>query len=115
MPFTPLQITEIIECMENYNNTLRPEDEAVRKQLDYGYKIEGQSVFLLEIRPQWDKPEIIHEHAPKTTYVKHSDHWKIYWLRANLKWYPYNPAPVVKSLNDFTRIVGEDAHGCFFG
>jgi hypothetical protein len=44
---------------------------SIRSKLDLGYRISGQSVELLEIRPQWDKPEIILEHDfAKSTYVR---------------------------------------------
>jgi hypothetical protein len=29
----------------------------VRKQLDFGYRLEDKNVFLFEIRPRWDKPD----------------------------------------------------------
>ena len=79
MPFTPLETVSIIECLENFVEALRPKDESIRKKLDYGYKVEGYSVFITEIRPRWNSPEII------------------------------------KKIDDFVNVVGEDAHHCFFG
>jgi hypothetical protein len=116
MAIDALQTVEMIELLENFVGKMRPADEALRQKLDFGYNIEDQSVILFEIRPDWAKPEIIREHPfAKATYVKKSDTWKIYWLRANLKWYPYDPNPTAKSLQNFLEIVERDDRHCFFG
>ena len=107
---------DIIETLENFVDRLRPDTEEIRKKLDYGYNIENQSIFLSEIRPDWKNPEVIRQHPfAKTTYIKSSDTWKVYWMRANGKWYPYDPAPTVPSLKKFLEIVKNDKHHCFFG
>ena len=42
-----------------------------KDQLDFGYRIDGQNVYLFEIRPRWDKPEEITETpVAKTTFIK---------------------------------------------
>jgi hypothetical protein len=115
MTFDPLQTLEVIEAMENYLSRNRPPEE-IRKKLDLGYKIEGQSVFIFEIRPQWNDPNIIHEHPfAKATFVKTINKWKVFWIRANMKWYTYTPKPTVKSVAEFAKLVEEDEHHCFGG
>jgi len=88
----------------------------MRNQLDFGYRIENQSVELFEVRPVWNKPEEQTE-APfaKATYVKKEKLWKIYWQRQDLKWHSYTPAPTAKYFEDFLSIVSDDANACFFG
>jgi hypothetical protein len=114
MRFDILKTTDIIEVMESFIEKHRPPEE-IRHQLDMSYKIESQSIFIFEIRPRWDKPEEkIHCEVAKATYVKSKDNWKVYWMRGNLKWYPYKP-PTVQSLKKFTELVGEDKFGCFWG
>ena len=55
----------------------------IRKELDIGYRLSGQSIELLEIRPQWDDPSIIHQRPfAKATYVRTQDCWKVFWMRA---------------------------------
>ncbi|MBI1342517.1 MAG: DUF3024 domain-containing protein [Terrimonas sp.] len=116
MALDALKTVDIIELMENFIERLRPKEEEVRKEIDYGYNIEGQSIFLLEIRPDWKDPRIIRQFPfAKTTYIKSSDIWKIYWMRANLKWYQYDPKPTVKTLQAFLQIVKDDKYNCFFG
>lgn len=116
MAIDAIHTVEIIEQLENFLDKMRPETEKIRKELDYGYTIENQSVILHEIRPAWNNPEII-RHSPfaKATFIKSSDIWKIYWMRANLKWYPYDPKPAVGSLKKFLEIVQKDEYHCFFG
>lgn len=116
MAIDVLQAVEIIEELENFIARIRPVKEEIRKQLDFGYSIENQSIFLFEVRPDWKNPEIIRQHPfAKTTYVKSSETWKIFWKRSNGKWYPYDPVPTVGSLKKFLEIVRKDEHHCFFG
>ncbi|MCO5233361.1 MAG: DUF3024 domain-containing protein [Chitinophagales bacterium] len=115
MAINILQTLEVIEAMENFLSRKRP-PEHIRNQLDIGYKIEDQSIIVFEIRPQWNKPEVIREHPfAKTTFVKAKNHWKVFWKRADLQWHSYPPQPTVKSLIEFTQLVEEDKHHCFFG
>ncbi|MBS1783311.1 MAG: DUF3024 domain-containing protein [Bacteroidetes bacterium] len=39
----------------------------------------------------------------------------MFWIRADLKWYSYSPKPTVNNINEFTKLVEEDKHHCFFG
>lgn len=48
-----LQVLDIIEVMEAFLARKRP-PEHIRQQLDMGYKIDGQSIIIHEIRPFWD-------------------------------------------------------------
>lgn len=110
-----LQTVDIIEIMENFIQRIRPSEE-IRCELDLGYRIEDQSIILFEIRPDWYKPETIREHPfAKTSFVKKNNHWKIFWLRSDAKWYAYTIQPTVKTLKEFTILVEKDEHGCFFG
>ena len=88
----------------------------IRPELDIGYRLNEQSVEILEIRPQWDNPSIIREHPfAKATYVRTQNLWKVFWKRADLKWHGYDPASTVKSIDEFLAVVDADQHGCFFG
>lgn len=106
---------EVIEVMENFISRIRPA-EHIRSQLDIGYKIEDQSIIIFEIRPQWNKPEIIIERPfAKTTFVKSKNYWKVFWRRADAKWHGYTPKPTVSNLQNFTKLIQEDKYHCFFG
>ena len=115
MPIDLLKTLDIIEVMENFVEKRRPAVH-IRPKLDIGYKIEDQSIFVLEIRPKWDKPEIIREHPiAKATFIKAKNQWKVFWMRADLKWHSYTPKPYVRTLLEFTELVNEDKDHCFWG
>ena len=106
---------EIIEIMENYIESIRPEP-AMRKQIDINYEIIDQSIIINEVRPACNNPkEILYHGYAKATFVHNKNVWKIYWKRANLKWSSYKPNPTVNLLSDFLKIVDEDEHACFKG
>ena len=115
MTIDALQTVEIIEVMENYLSRKRP-PEHIRNQLDIGYKIDNQSIIVFEIRPQWNNPAVILEHPfAKTTFVKAKNNWKVFWMRADLKWHSYSPKATVKNLQEFTKLIEKDEHHCFLG
>lgn len=115
MAFTLNNTVDIIELMENYIQKIRP-PENIRNKLDINYRIENQSIVLFEVRPNFQNPgQNIESEYAKATYLKTEDRWKIYWMRANLKWASYDPTPKVKSLSDFLNLVEEDKYHCFKG
>ncbi|HEX7887867.1 MAG TPA: DUF3024 domain-containing protein [Ramlibacter sp.] len=88
----------------------------IRHELDFGYRVSGQSVELFEIRPVWDRPsEKMERPVAKASFVRNQNVWRVYWQRADLKWHRYEPAPEVPGLPEFLSVVEEDHHGCFWG
>jgi hypothetical protein len=115
MAFSEVALVQIDETMARFIEALRP-PVAVRAQLDYGFRIEGQSVILFEIRPDWRNPDEKCEiPVAKTTFVKSLGRWKLYWQRADLKWHLYQPEPLFDQLPDVLDAVETDAFGCFWG
>lgn len=88
----------------------------IRPELDLSFRVSGQSVEIFEVRPVWKNPSKKMEHpVAKATYVKSRGIWKVYWMRADLKWHSYPPAPNVGTVEKFLSLVEEDKHACFFG
>ena len=88
----------------------------IRTELDIGYRIDRQSIEIFELRPAYDSPEETIEHAiAKATYVKSKEIWKVYWMRADLQWHPYEPMALVRTVEEFIAVIDRDQHGCFFG
>jgi Protein of unknown function (DUF3024) len=88
----------------------------IRKELDLGYRIKGQSIEIFEIRPEWRNPEnTIEIPVAKSTYIRTKGTWKVYWQRQDLKWHLYDPDPEVKSVEAFLELVDRDEYACFFG
>lgn len=94
----------------------RKPPEHLRDQLDMGYRIEGQSVEIFEIRPDWqDNSKKMETPVAKATFVRTTNRWRVFWMRADLKWHGYEPCPVVHSLEAFLNVVDRDDYCCFFG
>ena len=115
MALTPEQVSQITTMMDDYIANHRP-PEAIRNKLDLGWRLEAQSVYLFEIRPQWDNKSIIRQHDyAKATWVETKKQGNIYWLRANGKWNRYEPLEWTANLKRFLLEVEKDPHHCFKG
>jgi hypothetical protein len=115
MAFTKEQLRNIESTLTLWLVTHRPEEE-IRKQLDLGYTIKGQDIFLEEIRPVYLKPGEIRRYPfAKIKFEKKTELWKIYWMRGNLNWYSYDPNPIVEQLEIALEEIMKDSHHCFFG
>lgn len=88
----------------------------VQHQVWMGFKIEGQSITLIEYRVHWqDKTRTTEHPIAKTSFNRRSGEWRIYWMRANLKWWAYEPCLTVSSFEKFLAEVDRDECACFFG
>lgn len=115
MAFTPEQTAAIESSMEDFMAKRRPPEE-IRHKLDLAWRIEGQSVVIYLIRPLWrDESQKIEEPTAKATYNRKTNRWKIYWMRADLKWHSYPPHPEAVFFDEFLAVVHEDGNGCFWG
>ncbi len=113
MTINPSQMLDVIEAMENYIERNRP-PEHIREELDIGYKIIDQSIFVFEIRPQVNKPEIkVEINSAKATFVKAKNYWKVFWMKSDMSWHSYPPMPTVKTVKEFVDLIEEDKY-CFF-
>jgi len=116
MAFTELEIARLRRTVGAWVEQRRPLPH-IRPELDFGYRISGQSVEIFEIRPVWrgapgEKMELA---VAKATYVKSKHLWKVYWQRADMKWHAYQPTPEAASIEDFLALVSKDEYACFFG
>ena len=115
MAFSEFERRRVQDNLDEFIAAIRPPAH-IRNELDIGYRIHNQSVIIFEIRPRWDNPDEVLQHpVAKTTYVKRAGRWKIYWMRADLKWHRYQPEPLVDQLVNFLDVVKEDEYGCFWG
>ena len=115
MALSEFEIKRCEKLVGQYVESRRPPAH-IRNDLDFAFRIKGQSVEIYEIRPAWREPGVkIESPVAKTTYVKTQQIWKIYWMRADMKWHSYQPNPDVKSIEEFLEIVERDEYGCFYG
>lgn len=115
MPISEFEIKRCEKALEKFMEERRPPPH-IRAQLDLRYRITDQSIEIFEVRARLRDPDQKTETpAAKTTYVKSQKVWKVYWMRQDLKWHSYPPAPQVRHFEDFLSLVKEDANACFFG
>lgn len=114
MAFSDAEIERYSELASQYCERTVPAH--VHHQVWMGFKIEGHSITLIEYCVDWqDKTKTIPHPIAKTTYVRTTDEWRIYWMRADLKWHGYLPCPSVETFEEFLEVVDQDEWCCFFG
>ncbi|MGJ1197905.1 DUF3024 domain-containing protein [Sphingobacterium spiritivorum] len=102
--------------LKSFVEARRPKDEAILKQLDFGYSWDGQIALLFEIRPQWNDPSHILELPfAKLRFIKSIKIWKLYWMRGSSKWEAYESKPESINLQLLLDEIDHDGYGCFFG
>src|SRR5690606_18474257 len=116
MKLSDTEVQHVPRALEAYLVRARP-PFAIRDQVDVAYRIEGQSVLLFEVRPQWhgQPGEMTELPIAKATYVRTHKHWSVFWQRADLKWHRYEPRPQVNSVDEFLTLVEHDEYSCFSG
>ena len=116
MAFNEPEKDACLETLENEFWFHRRPPLDLREQIREGQRISGQSIELFFLRPAFNNPEEwIEDPITKITYVRSRDHWRIYWMRADLKWHRYPPDPEAKTLSAALRIIRKDECACFFG
>ncbi|MCK5116878.1 MAG: DUF3024 domain-containing protein [Candidatus Aegiribacteria sp.] len=115
MALSEFEIKRISELVGKFVESRRPAPH-IRPELDIGFRISGQSFEIFEVRPQWKNPEKRMEGpVAKATYVVSRKIWKLYWMRADLKWHRYTPLPDTGSLEQVLKEISEDPYCCFWG
>lgn len=88
----------------------------VRDRFDLDFRISGTSIVIFERRQMLAPAEQIREQfIAKATWVQQRQLWKVYCPRADLKWRPYPPDPLVPTVEEFLAVVAADPCGCFWG
>ncbi|MDH2898036.1 DUF3024 domain-containing protein [Rahnella sp. PAMC25617] len=113
MAFTDSEAQRFQTEIQNFIETIRP-PELMREKLDYLCHIKDQSIVIVSSRAPWrsGSTERIETPLVKMTYVRTQKLWRIFWMRATLKWETYAE---VDTLNEGFEIVRMDEHSCFFG
>ena len=116
MGFSDLEIARYTGLIERLVWAKRRPPLHLRDKVREGQRIKGYEIELFLVRPLFFEPtRKIESSIAKTRYVKSRKVWKVFWKRADGKWHRYAPRPEVKSLENFLRLVDEDAYCCFWG
>lgn len=115
MALSEFELKRMRKLVGRYVEKHRPEP-AMRHNLDLSFRIDNQSFVIFEIRPQWNDPKKrLEQPVAKATFVKSRKLWKLYWMRADLKWHRYPPLPESTSLEHILEEIERDPHACFYG
>lgn len=116
MPFTDTELTTHLRVLETcFWSRCRPPLH-LRDQVREGQRIVDRTIELFLVRPAFYRPgEPIEESIAKVQYMVHQGVWRIFWQRANGRWFRYAPYPEANSLEEALRVIEEDTNGCFFG
>ncbi len=115
MPLSSSQLQECLSAVGAFIEKRRP-PAAIRDQLDYRAEISGAVVTLLEVRPKFSNKRQKTAHpVARARWVATRKKWRLYWMRADMKWHSYQPLPEAAKLGVILAEVNRDPHGCFFG
>jgi hypothetical protein len=90
--------------------------EHIRDQVDIRADITGSNLVIVEVRAAYNDKNRKSEHpVAKAKWVETQKIWRLFWMRADMKWHSYTPKPEAKSIDVLLVEVDRDPHGCFFG
>lgn len=104
----------ITSQLDEFIQKIRPPEE-LRAKLDIAYVQDNRNIFIVEIRPKWNEPEIILRYpVAKIRHVKSQDVFKLYYMRANGKWVPFPLQHESSDLTTLLEYVEDDPICCFW-
>ena len=116
MALSELEIARVRRVVGSFVEEKRPPPH-LRTKVDLAFRITRQSVEIFEIRRALLGPpgRTLEEPVAKATFVRTTGLWRVFWMRRDLKWHGYPPAPEVRSIEEFVQLVRMDECACFFG
>jgi len=114
MAFTELEL----KLIENTVGTMcrRRSPVHLRDEIRLAYEVAKYFVEIYEERPGWrNRTHWTRMGVARFRYVRGTERWRLYWMRQDLKWHPYEPLPESRSLEKLVAEVDKDPHGAFFG
>jgi hypothetical protein len=85
-------------------------------ELRFVYRIEGHAVSIYEERPPWRGSGSWTSHGiARFRFYRSRGEWLLYWMRADLKWHRYEPAPATPDLQTLVKVVEDDEYCAFLG
>lgn len=113
MALSELELEGVYRTMAAYIARRRPRPD-IRNELDIGYSIENQSIIVHEDRRLYDGSRMI-EPVAKAMWVKTQRAWKVFWMRADLRWHRYEPLATARTLDKVLEEIDADPYGCCWG
>jgi hypothetical protein len=114
MSFAELELERIDRTVGELCRRRCPPEFQDRVQMNY--RIVRHDVIMYETQPGYRNPNEWVEHGvAKLRFVRAASEWRLFWLRASLRWQSYEPYPSSRDLKALVDEIDRDPHGCFFG
>lgn len=89
---------------------------SLRDKIRVTYEITDLEVVIFESRPRFNKPnEWSKSPRAKLKYSRSTRKWKLYRIREDEKWYPYETETASTELDAVVAELESDRSGAFFG
>ena len=86
----------------------------LKDKLRLEYSVKAHDVVIYERRPRWDDPtEWRNSPVAKIKLIRSAGKWRLYWMRADLKWHEYPGLSSSDQIGDLVREIS-DPLACFF-
>jgi hypothetical protein len=87
-----------------------------RDSLRFTYEIRELDVEISASSPRFNKPnEWSKKPCARLKYSRSSRKWKLYWMRPDGQWYPYETETKSNELEALVAEIDRDRAGAFFG
>jgi Protein of unknown function (DUF3024) len=87
----------------------------LKDKLRLMYAFKGHEVAIVERGPLWDPhTEWTETLGAKLKFIKTVAKWRLYWMRADMKWHEYPGLPSSSYLDDLVQEIDTDPLACFF-
>lgn len=114
MAFSELELKRIEQTLGAFCEKHSPEH--LRDKLCLTYAVKGHEVVIVERRPRWDNQTAWTESPiAKLKFIRSANKWRLYWMRADMKWYEYPGLSSSHRLEDLVQEIDADPLACFFG
>ncbi len=89
MPIPELQIKTAMAEVGAFIEKRRPKPD-IRHLVDIHATLQKQELIVFELRQRYNEPSRMDEHpVAKAKWIDSQNRWKLYWMRADLKWHLY--------------------------
>jgi len=88
----------------------------LKDKLYLTYTVKGHEIVIVERRPRWDnQSEWTESPVAKLKFIRTAAKWRLYWMRADMKWHEYPGRSSSNRLEDLVQEIDDDPLACFFG
>ncbi len=114
MAFSELELKQIEQTIGVFCGKRSPRH--LKEKLCLMYGVKGHEVVIVERRPRWDnETEWTETPVAKLKFIRSANKWRLYWMRADMKWHEYPGLSSSNRLNDLVQEIDADPLACFFG